>query len=366
MNRLAPPLMAMTARDHLSPMLIRGLFRDLPASLVPASWRPDGGGCCADYDSRAGVLTASWRNSYQALLRHAQYPPQTPDHLTSDLGPSPGAVDGSEPLVLLNATSAQDGRRVVLSRPLFCPLDGYCAAKPESLLANAIDSARFPLITPARNRDVYGWDAWRKTRLRVQRSLVDGGYADNSGMVTLLDVVEGLYEHGVEMGRVRVILITSNPDEGQPVELVADYAANGLLAQLQAPLNTVIHARDGRTDGALQALSRRLSERQIVYWPMTRATLNHLTPVEAARAAAQRAPELLAERSLHGVSEAERRHEHAAPLGWALSPEAAYWADSYAAQAYVAYAYPDRGHPFDYETDLIRQLHAVRGPAVKP
>jgi hypothetical protein len=366
MNRLAVPLMTMTARDHLSPMLIRGLFRDLPASLVPPPLRPSDWGWGSDYFSRAGALAASWRTGYHDLLRRANYPAQTPEHFTSDLGSSPGAVDGSEPLLLLNAASAQDGRRVVMSRPLFCPLDGYCAAKPENLLANAIDSARFPLISPARNRDVYGWDAWQKTRMRVRRSLVDGGYADNSGTVTLLDVVEGLYEHGVDLGRVRVILITSNPDEGLPLEQVADYAATGLLAQLQAPLNTVIHARDGRTDGALQALRKRLSENQILYWPMTTATLNHLTPREAEQAAARRAPEVLAEQSLRGVSDTSRRHGHAAPLGWALSPEAAYWADSYAAQAYVAYAYPDHEHPFDYETDLIRQLHAGHGAAVKP
>ncbi|GJI92194.1 hypothetical protein [Duganella hordei] len=75
---------------------------------------------------------------------------------------------------------------------------------------------------------------------------------------------------------------------------------------------------------------------------------------------------MLAEQSLRGVSDTSRRHGHAAPLGWALSPGAAYWANAYAAQAYVAYAYPAHEHPFDYETDLIRQLHAGRGAAVKP
>jgi hypothetical protein len=48
-----------------------------------------------------------------------------------------------------------------------------------------------------------------------------------------------------------------------------------------------------------------------------------------------------------------------APLGWALSPEAARWAHRYAGDAFFDYADPDREHPYDYETELIRQLHAI-------
>lgn len=363
LDRQAKPLMAMAAKDHLSPTLIRWLFRDLPASLVPAPLRPSSW-TGADYLSRGGALTDSWRTSYLDILKWAKYPAETPNHFSAAPALKAGAVDGGGPFVLLNATSAQDGRRVVLSQPLFCPLDGYCAANPESLLDSAIDSARFPLLSPARNRDAYGWDAWRGERIRGVRSLVDGGYADNSGTVTLLDVVNGLLQHGVDKRRIRVILITSNPGEGLPLEHVADYADGGLLAQLQAPLSTVVHARDGRIDGALAVLRERLAPSQIVYWPMTQMTLNYPAPKEAARLAALRAPELLAAQQLHGASGWVLKRGHAAPLGWALSPDAAYWANSYAGEAYVAYAYPDREHPFDDETDLIRELHA--GHAAPP
>jgi hypothetical protein len=211
MNRMAVPLMKITAQDHLSPMLIRGLFHDLPLSLVPALLRPADCGAEREDLTRGGALGNTWRSGYRDLLRRRKYPAQVPDRFTSPLRMLPGTVDGSGPFVLLNAAAAQDGRRVVMSQPLFCPEDGCCAVKADSLLDNAIDSARFPLISPARNRDVYGWDAWQSTWMRSQRSLVDGGYADNSGLVTLFDVVEGLYEHKVDLKRVWVIRITSDP-----------------------------------------------------------------------------------------------------------------------------------------------------------
>lgn len=82
---------------------------------------------------------------------------------------------------------------------------------------------------------------------------------------------------------------------------LANYADVGLLAQLLAPLTTAFHARDGRADGALHALRKRLTAKQILCWPMTAATLNHLAQQAAQRRAERHAAETVAAQALHGV-----------------------------------------------------------------
>ncbi|WP_295994960.1 hypothetical protein [Rugamonas sp.] len=362
--RLLQPLVNLNSADYLSPMMIRLLFRDIPLSLLPTWLRSEDAGW-DDFRSRAGILMQSWKREYRKLLENEPHIGPIVDTFSNTRAKRAGEVDGTEPLVLFNSTSVQDGRRVVMSQPLLCPNDGYCAVFGQSLLSDAIDSARFPYISPPRTRDVYGWNAWSKSYMVTQQSLVDGGYSDNSGIVTLLDVIDGLLDHHVAADRIKAYVITSNPAEGRPVLQVLNDADPGLLAQLQAPLKAMVNSREGRTDWAMEQLRRRLKPSNLIYWPMTEDTLNAVD--DTYKAQMERPPEVLALEHLHGVAPTELRLLHEPPLAWALSQDSANRISIFAQSRFRAYGHPENDFIYPYEREMIHRLNLdSSGAAVVP
>lgn len=319
---LVPPLIALTSADHLSSSLIRALFRDLPLSVLPSILRPDEG-TATDYYSRAGVLYSAWWRDYKAMVDGARMKAKlqvtTETALTRSAG-SAGTADGRGPYLLFNATSVQDGRRVVLGSPLLCPYDGYCAVQPGYLLGNALDSARFPLISPPHNRDVYGWKRGESDAFATQLSLVDGGYVDNSGILTLLDVIDGLLADGVKSERIYAIVISSDPNEGTPRTAVVNYADTGLLAQVLAPIHAVINSCDGHAERAARDLRGRLAASNIIYWELGKLSRNQIDA--ESKATLQKLPEVEMMERLHG-KQVQKRLQRDPALGWALSQESA-------------------------------------------
>ena len=358
-------LALMTSQDHLTPTLIRLLFRDLPLGVMPA-WTRRAAFENDDFYTRAGTLYSSWHHSYCQMLKQVR--PSLDGASTFNCAVSNSfsslpalSVAGQDsnlgPYMLFNGTAVQDGRRVVMSQPLFCPDDGYCAADAGSgMLENAIDSARFPAISPAHNRDVYGWNKWNNSHVMTQRSVVDGGYFDNSGVMTLLDVIDGLIDTKVDPGRIIVVVISSDPLEGQAVKHVENAADSGLLAMMNTPFQTVIRVRDGRTELALKKLEEKAAPSSVLYWPLARPSLNPIDEDVKARRALT--PEQAARELLHGpVDPREKRFRHEPPLGWALSQESSEKILGYA-QAAVA-RYQNSGNTiFTNERDLIQRLHA--------
>jgi len=352
-------LARMTSQDHLSPTLIRLLFRDLVIGAVPA-WMRSAAFDNSDLASRAGTLRTSWEKSYcQLLIRTRQFDTEksklhcTEKNTFAHAGDQPNSVNDPGPFMLFNATSVQDGRRVVMSQPLFCPDDGYCATNNnEDILSNAIDSARFPGISPAHNRHVFGWNKWTKEHVMTQRSIVDGGYFDNSGVVTLLEVIDGIIKTGVDPKRVIAVVINSDPQEGEPVVRVENAADSGLLAMIQTPIQTVIRVREGRTELALKTLEDIVSKSYVVYWPLTRSSLNEID--ENVKAARARTPEQIAHELLHGSEDPkEKKFRREPPLGWALSQESSEKIMEYALSRVITYQDPDH-------TILIRERELIR------
>lgn len=358
-------LARMTSQDHLTPTLIRLLFRDLPLGAMPA-WTRSAMFVNSDFYSRAGTLYGSWHNSYCQLLNHARLSlaSTSPFNCASSnsFSFSPEITNTAQepdlgPYMLFNGTSVQDGRRIVMSQPLFCPDDGYCAVDAgNSMLGNAIDSARFPAISPAHNRDVYGWNKWGKMHVMTQRSVVDGGYFDNSGVVTLLDVIDGLVEKNVDPKRIIAVVISSDPLEGQAVMHVENAADSGLLAMIHSPIQTVIRVRDGRTELALKMLEKKSSYGSVVYWPLTQVSLNPVD--EDAKATRAATPEQTAREMLHGpADQLEKRFRHEPPLGWALSQESSEKILRYAQSAVLRFRNVE-STIFTNERDLMQRLYA--------
>ena len=167
-------------QDFLSELLGTALFLDLPAQLLPCrDW------FCPGYRlSRAGALERSIEAAWSRVFPSGKNP-----FLISvrDLwDPEHGA-----PALLLNTTEVETGERIVIAPwslqnirtpGLFSLSDR--AYNLEVPLSTAVSlSARFPFITPA---------GWYYAKTGEKRRLVDGGYSDNSGVATALDLTTRL------------------------------------------------------------------------------------------------------------------------------------------------------------------------------
>jgi hypothetical protein len=157
---------------------------------------------------------------------------------------------GGSMLVLPNATSAHDGRRVVLSAldargalPAAHVLDAR--ALPYSTAA--LVSARFPVISP-----VAVYAAGSSPALRI----VDGGYSDNSGAATvaeLLPVLARAAQRAGLRGRIRPVVIAianSQPGEDRP------QGRPGVLGALIDPVATLDAVRAATSQRYLAELER--------------------------------------------------------------------------------------------------------------
>ena len=305
-------LQALTSGDYLSPTMIGIAFRDNFAPPLGTGWvLPD----------RAALLEQSWERHYDyvvnsgstwlssgsscdeasrsGLCRRFGY---LADHPA--LARKPAAW---LPLLFLNGTSVQTGRRIVtadlvptaasLNRPsrdaiypqaydLFEAMSSECAAPgrdiknqtchdidhgqadnpalrdaPDLRLSTAaLTSARFPVISPAgaiyaKGSGVFG------------DRLVDGGFFENSGVTTALDIAKALASRHV----VPLILWVLNepqrsithvfvPPRPTVTPLIEEAASRKLatrvLGVLSAPFDTLINTREGHSAEVTELASR--------------------------------------------------------------------------------------------------------------
>ena len=197
-------LNAVLLGDFLSPLTIAFAFHDI--TQLPLA-------------DRAQVLERSWERRYATFAR----PAVGDDGLARDFTAFLPGKNRWRPLLLLNGTSVESGKRLIASHlrfaesdePLF--VDTYDALSVLNSGQSAKDappwhsfrlstavtvSARFPLITPAGNlRDRGG---------QIADRVVDGGYFENFGALTAADLARRLYRRTDVMPFV--IQISSDPD----------------------------------------------------------------------------------------------------------------------------------------------------------
>ena len=212
-----------------------------------------------------------------------------------------GAVD--VPVLILNSTSVQTGRRVVASPYLWAPdsndrTDFHGLTHQDVSLSTAVhNTARFPYISAA--------GRLRSTSGEYLEHLVDGGYFENTGADTLLDVIKHL-EDGPDKPSVRfiAIILTNSPPREREVkpETVIWHDAES-LGELFAPVRTLLQTRNARGELALRRLRDHVGENNFIEFGICRDS-SDVAPRELPRDAAG---ELAAPRE--------------APLGWQLSQE---------------------------------------------
>lgn len=232
----------MLDHDFLSPAVAVMLFPDLFQHFVPVPFIND----------RAKALERSWQAAWDACEPGERFT-QPLQNLWA------GATPFATPLLFLNSTVIETGQRLIAAPVPIEPsrfsdaLDSRRVIGETVPLATAVhNSARFTYLSPAglvKRRNVET-DQW----LRV----VDGGYFENSGAVTLSEILELILEVAEERSfkiTPIVIHISNDPETADPEEFDDPYF---LVGQIRAPIRALLNTRPARGFQAREALHRRV------------------------------------------------------------------------------------------------------------
>lgn len=289
-NPQQPDMVEMVSRDFLTPVLSRTLFLDFWLRFIPASWVN-----LPQFD-RATGLEEAWNHAGSAALHNNVFAARftAPWDLRR-----PG--DRSLPwlpILLLNSTNVETGRRMVVSpvRVSSRQRQGSCPSQPfgDALapFANALDwvvdigadyqpiafstavnlSARFPIIEPAASAEGCPPGASDSIKMRF----VDGGYFENGGLVSAADAVRTLLmAAGCEGGNpsggqgaskcsILPIVITIENDT-QRYRLEGDHCVLRPLdprysnGEVRSPIRALLASRQAHGDAARVELRRLLA-----------------------------------------------------------------------------------------------------------
>ena len=209
------------AHDFLSPALAYLLFPDMVQQFLPFRIR--------SFD-RATALEKAWESAWKNTTGN--------DSFNQDFFSLWQGIPGQRvPSLFLNGTSVENGQRMVVSN---MRLDGaFVVAKDVNAqltnairLSTAVDmSTRFCYVSPS-------------GRFKDRRHVVDGGYFENSGTATVLDILDDmdLADYGKTNPPARIVIVISNdPHEGLEVPPGSDF-----LGEALTPFNSLMSARDAR------------------------------------------------------------------------------------------------------------------------
>jgi heme exporter protein D len=205
--------------DFLAPTLAAGIFKDLPASFLPDLWQ----------DDRGAALEQGFEHASNGQL--------TRPFLSLFPYGGDSAQASWRPMLLLNATHEESGKRIITShvlveRNVFVDaldalhvLDGDVRASTA-----AHNSARFSYISPAGNlgrrkdsaTDSKGWPtdweslkaAWNAWVAEWNGSVIDGGYFENYGALSALELAraaEAALNKENAHFKLVILMISSDP-----------------------------------------------------------------------------------------------------------------------------------------------------------
>jgi hypothetical protein len=255
--------------DFLGPTLAASLFPDLVQRLFPFGIFPD----------RAEAIEKSWEASWTRAMGSHRFE----EDFLSD-----GKGEGRLPALLLNGTSVGTGRRLITaSFPLGIRRSdgGGAALDPEVIdfidisestvrLSTAVDnSARFSWVGPAGTiRSVDG---------KIVDRVVDGGYFENFGATTAIDLIDWLDKRsklGPNHENLIVILISSDPDLYIPdtsncnSEPAPPAYSSERGREVLTPVITLMRTREARGSYAAYELQHFVGERQFFHFHLLKQT----------------------------------------------------------------------------------------------
>lgn len=270
-------LSACTARilghDFLSPALARMVAPDFIQRFLPVP---------LPLTDRAQALEDGWADAWEDEVGTRRF-----DRPFQELWKDGGAA--AVPSLVLNGTHVESGRRIVAtnlrwsSGDLRDTYDLLRVVRSDLPLKTAVhNSARFTYISPAgtmRPRGASPWRFWGQDRGHV----VDGGYFENSGTVTALELVNALQQacaHTCD-DRIYLIHLQNNPamnprsrtDPGNPdntLDKASEEDDDGKnlepfsksyprLNELLSPIRALANTRDARGGLAVKSAQSALS-----------------------------------------------------------------------------------------------------------
>lgn len=251
---LEEPLLGAIGRDYLGPVATALVYGDLLQRFLPAAVLPD----------RAAALEGGFEDGFRRQFPEA---PCGLDRPFRALWSDPACRRGLPwlPLLLLNGTYEETGRRVVTApvavRPdVFLDTDDFYLrhgrrAIPASTAAH--NSARFTFVSPA---GTFEDEEGRRGHL------LDGGYFENYAAETLRQVVRWLERHPERRAATRplvAIVISNDPRTGSAAFASAapePATPARFLNEVQAPLRGLLATREARGLLAVQALEQTVRE----------------------------------------------------------------------------------------------------------
>ncbi len=271
------------ANDFLSPLVASALFPDFLQRFLAVPF--------ASLD-RARVLEAAFEDAMREI--EAGGKPTFERSFLAHWDPN-----GSSPALLMNATDAGSGRRY-----LFSPFDiwtGSAAkgmrfgslvhfdfsnrmdaerAKKEGRPRKTLDlrlsstvgiSARFPWMTPAATIPIDDFDPSKLRKVRI----VDGGYVDNSGVETALDLIQSVTDElefvpDLDTGGLGLSSVGRTRSGGKVrfnliVLSGGSFAVRGsfALGETLEPVRTFLSTRESRAYAAIERANRMLQPKAI-------------------------------------------------------------------------------------------------------
>jgi hypothetical protein len=236
--------------DYLSPVLAMGLFPDALQRFIPAP-------AFGLLDRARGIEYA-----YEMAWERATGTRRAETSFYRLWTASGVRGEGDPPRLFLNTTEVETGRRVPIAPnpTLAGPQYGQLITLNDPSKAPGLDlavstaafaSARFPYVTPVAS-----------VEMQDHRSrLGDGGYFENHGAATLLDLIEGLdvLPGGTRAEGLRICVIRIGTRIGSSLETAqrAKYN-NGWMGESLSPLRTLFNTRGARGELAVIRLRQRV------------------------------------------------------------------------------------------------------------
>ncbi|WGD48566.1 hypothetical protein QA641_23200 [Bradyrhizobium sp. CB1650] len=172
-------------QDFLAPVTASLLFRDLPQALIPIQFIPDRAAILANAFDQAWSESCSLRPLGAECASPKQFSQSFFDVKSQE---------GWTPILFLNGTHEETGKRIITSRVridqgnFFDAFDFFdLVGRDVSLSTSVMNSARFPIISPA--------GALISSSLKPNGHIIDGGFFENNGAVTLQEVVVATLSH---------------------------------------------------------------------------------------------------------------------------------------------------------------------------
>ena len=246
----APSASQALGPDFVSPALAGLFYGDLLQRFLPVP--------VSALDRSRGIEQA-WQHAFDHL-------PGQP--LTQPLATLYRGCQRPLPHLLLNATRVETGQRAVLSRlpatlfnNTFDAMAAGSMAPRQSLAGLVHHSARFPLVSPAGTVEIEGAAANALPAFR----LVDGGYFDNSGVETALDLILALKKLApAERPFHPLLVLVRNEASSLVAQGTTSDAPAAWFPETGSILSALMNARGSHAVTARAAAQRALDEHDII------------------------------------------------------------------------------------------------------